>query len=76
LLIGKNFSEIFGANCMKSISASIVVLSGALLLIASGAAIGGFRGMSDIQAAAGIGTLIIGLFVWRKTVFTNDQQEN
>jgi hypothetical protein len=68
-------SRIAGAGSVKSISASFVVFSGALLLTASGITVGSYAGMRDIQAVIGAGTLLIGLFGWWREL-SKDQQHD
>jgi hypothetical protein len=54
---------------MKSISASLVVLSGALILIAGGLNTGDFR---DITLLLGPSVVLFGLVGWYVTVFKMD----
>jgi hypothetical protein len=55
---------------MKSISASLVILSGALILLAS--TVGNGLVLKDITFFIGCGTMLIGLIAWCVTLFRKD----
>jgi hypothetical protein len=57
---------------MKSISASLVVLSGAVLVIAGVARSDAPGDFNDIAMMLGAGTLFIGLMAWGMTLFKKD----
>jgi hypothetical protein len=59
---------------MKSISASLVVLSGSLIVVASIFRSDAPGDNKDIGMLLGIATLVVGLIVWGMTVFRKDQQ--
>ncbi len=54
---------------MKSISASLVLLSGALMLMAASLSQGDLR---DVTSMLGFIVVLVGLIVWVVTVFKKD----